>query len=123
MPTVHEIASFLEEKVPSALKESYDNVGLLCGFPEQEVTKVLVVLDITLETIQEASALGAELIVAHHPLMNCRWHEVQSVVDEARKAGADYLVAGSYVLGSAHPDAAVASLQLPLSGNDSDAAV
>lgn len=40
-----------------------------------------------------------------------------------RKAGADYLVAGSYVLGSAHPDAAVASLQLPLSGNDSDAAV
>ena len=52
MPKVSDIAAFLEEKVPSALMESYDNVGLLCGFPEQEVTRILVVLDVTLEAIR-----------------------------------------------------------------------
>ena len=69
MPRVADIAAYLEEKVPSSLKESYDNVGLLCGFPEQDVSRILVVLDITLDAISEAEALGAELIVSHHPII------------------------------------------------------
>lgn len=69
MPKVSEIAAFLEKKVPSDQKEDYDNVGLLCGFPGREVSRVLVVLDITLETIREAETLGAELIVSHHPVI------------------------------------------------------
>ncbi len=85
MPTVREIASFLEEKVPSALKESYDNVGLLCGFPEQEVTRILVVLDITLEAVQEASALGAELIVSHHPLIFTPLRQILYDAPEGRR--------------------------------------
>ena len=69
MPKVRDVAAFFEDRVPSDLMENYDNVGLLCGFPEQEVSRILVVLDITLEAIQEAVALGAELIVSHHPLI------------------------------------------------------
>jgi len=69
MPTVSEIAAFLNKEIPFSLKMEFDNVGLLCGFPEQEVTRTLVVLDITLEAIQEAEALGAELIVSHHPVI------------------------------------------------------
>ena len=69
MPTVSEIASFLEEKVPSGLKLDFDNVGLLCGFPDREVTRALVVLDITMDAIHEADAMDAELIVSHHPLI------------------------------------------------------
>ncbi|MBR6208933.1 MAG: Nif3-like dinuclear metal center hexameric protein [Oscillospiraceae bacterium] len=69
MPNVSDIAAYLEEKIPSKLMESYDNVGLLCGFPEQEVSRILVVLDITMEAIEEAVALGAELIVSHHPII------------------------------------------------------
>ena len=69
MPRVKDIADYLSVKIPPALKEDYDNVGLLCGFPEQEVTRVLVVLDITLDAIREAESLGAELIVAHHPVI------------------------------------------------------
>ena len=69
MPTVADIASFLEEKIPPSLKEDYDNVGLLCGFPEQDVRRILVVLDITLDTIGEAREMGAELIVSHHPII------------------------------------------------------
>ena len=30
----------------------------------------------------EAVAIGADLIVAHHPLMNCAWHKVQHVTTD-----------------------------------------
>ena len=69
MATVREIAGYLEERVPSSLKLDFDNVGLLCGFPEREVSRVLVVLDITQQTIEEALSLHAELIVSHHPVI------------------------------------------------------
>ena len=69
MPKVRDIAAYLEEEIPSSLKMDYDNVGLLCGFPEREVTRVLAVLDITLEAVKEAERMGAELIVAHHPVI------------------------------------------------------
>ena len=59
MATVREIAGYLEERVPSSLKLDFDNVGLLCGFPEREVSRVLVVLDITQQTIEEALSLHA----------------------------------------------------------------
>ena len=35
MATVREIADYLEERVPSSLKLDFDNVGLLCGFPDR----------------------------------------------------------------------------------------
>ena len=85
MATVAEIAAFLEEKIPSALKESYDNVGLLCGFPEREVGRILVVLDITLETIGEAESLGAELIVSHHPLIFTPLQRIVNDTPEGRR--------------------------------------
>ena len=69
MRKVNEISSFLEEKIPVDLKMESDNVGLLCGFPDREVERVFVALDITLETIQEAADIGAELFVSHHPVI------------------------------------------------------
>ena len=53
MATVREIAGYLEERVPSSLKLDFDNVGLLCGFPEREVSRVLAVsyTHLTLPTI------------------------------------------------------------------------
>ena len=69
MTRVSDIAAFLAEEIPPALKEDYDNVGLLCGFPDREVSCVLVSLDVDLEAIQEAESMGAQLIVAHHPVI------------------------------------------------------
>lgn len=69
MPTVREITDYLEERVPSSLKLDFDNVGLLCGFPDREVNRILVVLDITRQAIQEALSLNVELIVSHHPVI------------------------------------------------------
>ena len=69
MTTVKDILQFVERFAPAYMKESWDNVGLLCGDPAQEVTKVLVALDPFEHVCREAEAVGAELIVTHHPLI------------------------------------------------------
>lgn len=68
MSKVAEIMSFLEEIAPLELKVESDNPGLLVGLEDREVSRILVALDITDDVIKEAGAMGAELIVSHHPL-------------------------------------------------------
>ena len=82
MPTVHEIERSLYDWAPRELAEDWDNVGLLVGSGAREVSRVLIALDVTGWVAQEAVERGAELIVAHHPLMNCTWHKVQNVLDD-----------------------------------------
>ena len=57
----------------------WDNVGQLLGDPEAEVRRVLVALDITEAVADEAIAENCQLIVSHHPVMNCKWLPVQTV--------------------------------------------
>lgn len=66
---VKDVHDILEERAPSRLMESYDNVGLMVGDMEQEVSSVLVALDCTLEVIMEAKEKGCSLIFCHHPLI------------------------------------------------------
>ena len=79
MPTVREIEQALFELAPREGAMDWDNVGHLLGDPDSQVSRVLVALDITEDVADEALAHGCELIVAHHPVMNCRWLPVQSV--------------------------------------------
>lgn len=85
MTTVREIESFLYGWAPRELAESWDNVGLLVGDPEAAVERVLVALDITPQVVEEALERGCQLIVAHHPVMNCAWHPVQTVRADDRQ--------------------------------------
>ena len=79
MTTVRDVEKALFDWAPAELAAPWDNVGHLVGEPEAEVKKVLVALDITEAVVREAIDSGADLIVAHHPVMNCKWHEVQRV--------------------------------------------
>ena len=79
MPTARTIESSLFALAPREGAMSWDNVGLLLGDPEQEIARVLVTLDVTDSVVDEAIAFGAELIVSHHPVMNCKWLPVQTV--------------------------------------------
>lgn len=81
MPTVHEIEQALWELAPKTLAESWDNVGLLVGDGRKEVHRILVALDVTDEVAAEAGKAGAELIVAHHPVMNSTWRPVQNLLE------------------------------------------
>lgn len=79
MRTVREMEQALFELAPRELAFDWDNVGQLLGNPDQMVDHVLVALDITEDVAEEAIQRGCQLIVAHHPVMNCRWLPVQSV--------------------------------------------
>lgn len=79
MPTVREIEQRLFDLAPREGAMAWDNVGQLLGDPEREVSRVLVALDITEAVTDEAIAAGCELIVSHHPVMNCKWLPVQTV--------------------------------------------
>ena len=64
-----DIIAKLEQLAPGYLAEDWDNIGLLVGSPEQTIHKVSVALDVDMAVIDEAIAGGADMIVAHHPLI------------------------------------------------------
>jgi len=66
---VIDFTSALEEIAPLNYAEGFDNVGLLVGDYNDEVTKVLVCLDTTPEVIDEAILEGANLIISFHPIV------------------------------------------------------
>lgn len=67
--TVQTIYDWLNALAPFDSAEDFDNVGLLIGDMNAEVHTVLFGLDATPELAYEACAIGAELIITHHPLI------------------------------------------------------
>jgi dinuclear metal center YbgI/SA1388 family protein len=68
MPTVADVADYLEVFAPAALAEDWDNVGLLVGDRSRSVARIMTCLTITPASAAEAIAEQADLIVTHHPL-------------------------------------------------------
>lgn len=64
-----DVIAVLEDAYPPKTAESWDAVGLVCGDPDEEVTRVLVCVDPTSSTVDEAVESGAQLLLAHHPLL------------------------------------------------------
>ena len=68
MLTVQDIRAFLDEWAPTRLAEDWDNVGLLVGFPDQRVSRIMACLTTTPKVVEEAVRMRVDLIVSHHPL-------------------------------------------------------
>lgn len=66
---IEHILAYFEKVAPLSSAEEWDNVGLLCGAKEREVTKVLLSLDITSDVVREAADSGCRLILSHHPVI------------------------------------------------------
>lgn len=66
---IKQVIDALEQFAPLPLQESYDNAGLQVGLTEAEVSGALLCLDVNEQIIDEAVALGCNLVVAHHPLI------------------------------------------------------
>jgi dinuclear metal center YbgI/SA1388 family protein len=67
--TVHDITLIVESFAPLAFQEDYDNSGLLVGNANMEGKGVLLAIDVTHQVVNEAKEKGANLIVAHHPII------------------------------------------------------
>ena len=88
---------------PPAGAEEWDAVGLVVGARSQQVTHIRLVVDVVRATVDEAISDGADLIVAHHPLL---LRGVTSVAEDHYKGAlvADLIRAG-VGLYSAHTNA------------------
>ncbi len=66
---VLDILNFLNQKYNFKSAMPYDNVGLLVGSENAEVTGIVTCLDCTPEAVNAAMENGANLIVSHHPVI------------------------------------------------------
>lgn len=68
MSVVGDVARAVSERFPEHWAEPWDQVGLLVGDPQAEVTRVLVSLDPSAETLRKTHELGAQVLLTHHPV-------------------------------------------------------
>ena len=59
----------IEEKYPLNLAYDWDNVGLLVGDSNQDINKIMVVLEANEKVIDEAIEKNVDLIITHHPFI------------------------------------------------------
>lgn len=67
--TIKNITDYLEEIAPLDYAEDFDNVGLLVGDYNSEVTGVLATLDTLEDVIDEAIEKNCNLIISFHPII------------------------------------------------------
>ena len=67
--TCQDVIKKLEELSPVKYASDWDNVGLLAGRRDKEVSSVYIALDATEEVIDRAVSLGTDMIITHHPMI------------------------------------------------------
>lgn len=119
-----EVIAALEAAYPPALAEPWDAVGLVCGDPDEPVSRVLLAVDPVPATVEEAIEASAQLLVTHHPLLLRGVHGVPAddpkgrLVHRLIRAGVGLFTAHTNA-DSANPgvsDALAAALGLTVSG-------
>lgn len=67
---LYELYKALDERYPISLRCEWDNDGIMCADSlEKEVNKVLIALDVTMDTVKYAIKNGFDIIISHHPLV------------------------------------------------------
>ncbi|HJR90581.1 MAG TPA: Nif3-like dinuclear metal center hexameric protein [Aeromicrobium sp.] len=69
MPSLREIVAVLDALYRPEWAEDWDAVGTVVGEPNAEIAKILLAVDPVKSVVDEAVAIGANLIVTHHPLL------------------------------------------------------
>ncbi|WP_080874624.1 Nif3-like dinuclear metal center hexameric protein [Oceanobacillus timonensis] len=59
----------MDKWAPKSLAYHWDNVGLQTGRFHDATSNILITLDVTEDVVDEAVEKGANLIIAHHPLL------------------------------------------------------
>nr|WP_185154606.1 Nif3-like dinuclear metal center hexameric protein [Dysgonomonas sp. 511] len=65
---IKEILHAIEQVAPMPLQESFDNSGVQVGDVNQEAKGAIVCIDVTEAVMDEAIAMGCNLVISHHPL-------------------------------------------------------
>ena len=105
-PRFRDLVAALDRRYPRDWAESWDAVGPVLGDFDAEVRTVLCVVDCVPETVEQAVAAGADMILAHHPLL---LKPVSSVAPDTYKGRIVHrLIRAGVALFTAHTNADVA---------------
>lgn len=66
---IKDLLTTIDYHVPFSSAEEWDNVGLIIGDQETEITGILTALDCTNEIIEQAVSKNYNTIICHHPLI------------------------------------------------------
>ncbi|MBF6608828.1 MAG: Nif3-like dinuclear metal center hexameric protein [Flavobacterium sp.] len=66
---IKEIIAILEQMAPTAYAEDFDNVGLLVGSTDSEITGILVCHDALETVVEEAISKNCNMVVCFHPIL------------------------------------------------------
>lgn len=103
--TVAEFVAVAERLWPAAGAEGWDAVGLIAGELDAPVGRVHLAVDAVLDTVDEALASSADLLLVHHPLL---LRGVTTVAaDRYKGAVLTRLIRGNCALLAAHTNADV----------------
>ena len=103
--TVAEVAAAVEQLWPVAGAEPWDAIGLVAGDLDAPVQSIVLAVDAVLDTVDEAVAAGADLMLVHHPLL---LRGVTSVASDRYKGAAlTKLIRANCALIAAHTNADV----------------
>jgi dinuclear metal center YbgI/SA1388 family protein len=67
--TLGDVVSTMEDLYPLSWADEADSVGLVVGELEAKVSRVLFAVDPVQAVVDQAIALGADLLIVHHPLL------------------------------------------------------
>jgi dinuclear metal center YbgI/SA1388 family protein len=101
--TLKQIVSSFERLWPTHLAEEWDVVGLVTGAHTKNINTVLLTVDVTKDVVEYAKSVGADLILAHHPLM---LRGVTTLAEDSSKGSiVSELIRSDIALYSAHTNA------------------
>lgn len=69
MTSVEQVVTVAEKLWPARGAEPWDAVGLVVGHKDGAVSHIRLTVDVTPEVIRDAVEVGADFIIAHHPLL------------------------------------------------------
>ena len=99
IPTLKDVLAVMDGWFDPRWAEPWDAVGLVCGDPDEPVTRIHLALDPVPATVGEAIDSGAQLLITHHPLLLTGVHGVPAddpkgaLVHRMIRAGTAHLVA------------------------------
>lgn len=100
MPIVADALAALEAIAPAHTAFEWDKIGLQVGDPRSKLTRAVVALDSGLQAAEFTVSSGAELLLAHHPLI---WEPVARIDPQSRPGDAiSVLVASKVAFVAAH---------------------
>lgn len=69
MIKVSNVYDKMDKIAPFSFQQKWDNSGLITGDKENEVSKILLALDITKDVALEAQKGGYDVVISHHPVI------------------------------------------------------